>query len=137
MTPQNVAYETERLIATALYHRRPAYMAFPADLANEPVVSRAQPLDLPFSNRPLSTPRSTRSVRPSTVLTPRASCRGSSPPVPACARGCSPLYYRGDRAAADRQSLVAKRIAVSEVGKSLLTALVALFQYQQIKQPGK
>jgi hypothetical protein len=32
---------------------------------------------------------------------------------------------------------VAKRIAVSEVGKSLLTALVALFQYQQIKQPGK
>lgn len=52
MTPQNVAYETERLIATALYHRRPVYMAFPADLANEPVVSRAQPLDLPFSDRP-------------------------------------------------------------------------------------
>jgi indolepyruvate decarboxylase len=52
MAPQNVAYETERLIATALYHRRPAYMAFPVDLANEPVVSRAQPLDLPFSNRP-------------------------------------------------------------------------------------
>jgi indolepyruvate decarboxylase len=52
MTPQNVAYETERLIATALYHRRPVYMAFPADLANEPVVSRAQALELPFSNRP-------------------------------------------------------------------------------------
>jgi len=28
MTPQNVAYETERLIAEALYHRRPVYMAF-------------------------------------------------------------------------------------------------------------
>jgi indolepyruvate decarboxylase len=38
MTPQNVAYETERLIAAALYHRRPVYMAFPADLANMPVV---------------------------------------------------------------------------------------------------
>ena len=28
MTPQNAAYETERLIAEALYHRRPVYMAF-------------------------------------------------------------------------------------------------------------
>ena len=37
MTPQNVAYETERLIAEALYHRRPVYMAFPADLANQTV----------------------------------------------------------------------------------------------------
>ncbi len=27
LTPQNVAYETERLIAEALYHRRPVYMA--------------------------------------------------------------------------------------------------------------
>jgi indolepyruvate decarboxylase len=35
MTPQNVAYETERLIAEALYHRRPVYMAFPADFANQ------------------------------------------------------------------------------------------------------
>jgi indolepyruvate decarboxylase len=49
MTPQNVAYETERLIATALYHRRPVYMAFPSDLANEPVLSRAQPLEQPAS----------------------------------------------------------------------------------------
>ena len=31
MTPQNVASETERLIATACYHRRPVYMAFPSD----------------------------------------------------------------------------------------------------------
>lgn len=52
MTPQNVASETERLIAAAMYQRRPVYMAFPSDLADEPVVSRAQPLDLPFSNRP-------------------------------------------------------------------------------------
>jgi indolepyruvate decarboxylase len=34
MTPQNAAYETERLIAAALFHRRPVYMAFPADLAD-------------------------------------------------------------------------------------------------------
>jgi indolepyruvate decarboxylase len=52
MTPQNAACETERLIATALYQRGPVYMAFPADLADEPVSSRAQPLVLPFSNRP-------------------------------------------------------------------------------------
>jgi len=50
MTPQNVAYETERLIADALYHRRPVYMAFPSDVANQPVVSRANPLDLPSSD---------------------------------------------------------------------------------------
>jgi indolepyruvate decarboxylase len=42
MTPQNVAYETERLIASALYHRRPVYMAFPADLANMPVVGNVE-----------------------------------------------------------------------------------------------
>jgi indolepyruvate decarboxylase len=50
MTPQNVAYETERLIATAFYHRRPVYMAFPSDLANEPVLGRAQPLERPASD---------------------------------------------------------------------------------------
>ena len=50
MTPQNVAYETERLIAESLYHRRPVYMAFPADLAEQPVVSNAAPLDLPKSD---------------------------------------------------------------------------------------
>jgi indolepyruvate decarboxylase len=41
MTPQNVAYETERLIAAAHHHRRPVYMAFPADLADMPVVGEA------------------------------------------------------------------------------------------------
>jgi indolepyruvate decarboxylase len=50
MTPQNVAAETERLIAAALYHRRPVYMAFPADLAEQPVLSAAQPLPLPRSD---------------------------------------------------------------------------------------
>jgi hypothetical protein len=37
MTPQNAASETERLIAEALYHRRPVYMAFPSDVADMPV----------------------------------------------------------------------------------------------------
>jgi indolepyruvate decarboxylase len=50
MTPQNVAFETERLISEALYHRRPVYMAFPLDVANQPIVSKALPLDLPKSD---------------------------------------------------------------------------------------
>ncbi|TCR63429.1 thiamine pyrophosphate-binding protein [Bosea sp. BK604] len=51
MTPQNVAYETERLIAEALYHRRPVYMAFPADLANQPVLGEAAPIPAPHSDQ--------------------------------------------------------------------------------------
>ena len=51
MTPQNAAYETERLIAEALYHRRPVYMAFPADVADQEVLGSAQPLDPPSSDR--------------------------------------------------------------------------------------
>ena len=50
MHPQNAAWETERLIAEALYHRRPVYMAFPADHANETLVSAAQPLPAPESD---------------------------------------------------------------------------------------
>jgi indolepyruvate decarboxylase len=50
MTAQNAAYETERLIAEALYHRRPAYMAFPADAADQEVLGNAQPLDAPRSD---------------------------------------------------------------------------------------
>ncbi|WP_034996756.1 alpha-keto acid decarboxylase family protein [Beijerinckia mobilis] len=50
MTPQNVAFETERLIAEALYHRRPVYMAFPANLADQPVLSAAAPITLPHSD---------------------------------------------------------------------------------------
>jgi indolepyruvate decarboxylase len=44
MTPQNAAAETERLIAAALYHRRPVYMAFPGDLALQPVLTVEKPL---------------------------------------------------------------------------------------------
>jgi indolepyruvate decarboxylase len=50
MAPHNAAAETERLIAAALYHRRPVYMAFPADLANRPVLDSAVPLDRPASD---------------------------------------------------------------------------------------
>jgi len=49
LTPQNAAYETERLIAEALYHRRPVYMAFPTDLANQPILGGAQPICIPRS----------------------------------------------------------------------------------------
>jgi indolepyruvate decarboxylase len=41
MTPDNCVAETERLIAAALYHRRPVYMAFPFDVANLPVAGGA------------------------------------------------------------------------------------------------
>jgi indolepyruvate decarboxylase len=50
MTPQNAAYETERLIFEALYHRRPVYMAFPADLAAQPVLGTAEPIAMPQSD---------------------------------------------------------------------------------------
>jgi indolepyruvate decarboxylase len=50
MTPQTVARETERLIAEARYHRRPVYMAFPADAANQPVLDQAAPLPKPRSD---------------------------------------------------------------------------------------
>ena len=33
--------ETERLIAEALYHRRPVYMAIPSDVADTPVLGTA------------------------------------------------------------------------------------------------
>src|SRR5277367_1911203 len=41
LTPQNAVHETERLIAAALFHRQPVYMAFPADLAAMPVIGSA------------------------------------------------------------------------------------------------
>jgi indolepyruvate decarboxylase len=41
MTPDNCVSETERVIAAALYHRRPVYMGFPSDYANMPVVGNA------------------------------------------------------------------------------------------------
>src|SRR6516164_9851977 len=50
MTPQSAAAETERLIAEALYHRRPVYLAFPSDVANAPVLGAAPPLSSPVSD---------------------------------------------------------------------------------------
>ncbi|MTH96016.1 alpha-keto acid decarboxylase family protein [Roseibium sp. RKSG952] len=50
MTPQNVVPETERLIRTALYERRPVYMAFPSDYANEPVCCSGELLLPPVSD---------------------------------------------------------------------------------------
>ncbi len=50
MTPQNAASETERLIAEALYHRRPVYMAFPSDVADMPVLATASPASAPVSD---------------------------------------------------------------------------------------
>lgn len=50
MTPQNAAPETERLVAEALYHRRPVYIAIPSDVANTPVLGSAPPFTLPISD---------------------------------------------------------------------------------------
>jgi len=61
VTPQNVAYETERLIWEALYHHRPVYMAFPTDVANQPVVSTAAPFDPPQSD-PASLEKATAAI---------------------------------------------------------------------------
>jgi indolepyruvate decarboxylase len=44
LTPHNCIAETERLIAAALYHRRPVYLAFPADYADMPVIGNAGPV---------------------------------------------------------------------------------------------
>jgi len=50
VTPQNVAAETERLIHAALYHRRPVYMAIPADCAVQDVEGTADPIAMPTSD---------------------------------------------------------------------------------------
>jgi indolepyruvate decarboxylase len=50
MTPQNAAPQIERLIAEALYHRRPVYVAIPSDVANKAVLAAAPPLSLPTSD---------------------------------------------------------------------------------------
>ncbi len=52
MTPQNVFFHTERLIAEAFYHRRPVYMAFPADLAERPALGSPQSPLLPPCSDP-------------------------------------------------------------------------------------
>ena len=50
MTPANAVAETERLIAEALYNRRPVYMAFPADLADKPVLASSGSMPIPASD---------------------------------------------------------------------------------------
>lgn len=50
ITPANVVFETERLIGEALYNRRPVYLAFPADVVNEPILASPPPQTLPISN---------------------------------------------------------------------------------------
>lgn len=50
LTPDNAAFETERLIYEALYHRRPVYLGFPADLALRPVLGSAPQINLPPSD---------------------------------------------------------------------------------------
>jgi TPP-dependent 2-oxoacid decarboxylase len=49
-SPQNAVYETERLIAEMLYHRRPVYLSVPTDVADREVLGAAQRLDPPRSN---------------------------------------------------------------------------------------
>ncbi|HEY9774861.1 MAG TPA: thiamine pyrophosphate-binding protein [Planktothrix sp.] len=43
ISAENCVSETERLIAAALYHRRPVYMAFPSDVATQRVIGSAEP----------------------------------------------------------------------------------------------
>jgi indolepyruvate decarboxylase len=50
VTPQNVAFETERLIYEAFYHRRPVYMGFPGDLALLPVLTEVGGFPRPASD---------------------------------------------------------------------------------------
>ena len=50
VTPENCVAETERLIAAALYHRRPVYMAFPMDVGDKPVLGQGNPHVLPQSD---------------------------------------------------------------------------------------
>jgi len=50
LSPQNAVYETERLIAHALYHRRPVYMAIPSDVADQEALGSAQPFEASRSN---------------------------------------------------------------------------------------
>lgn len=52
MTPTNVVAETHRLLTAALYHRRPVYMAFPSDLAAQPVAADVNLLASPIRSRP-------------------------------------------------------------------------------------
>lgn len=50
LTPANAVAETERLIAEALYQRRPVYLAVPADCADKPVLATSARLTQPVSD---------------------------------------------------------------------------------------
>jgi len=50
LSPENCIAETERLIAAALYHRRPVYMAVPLDVADQPVIETGSLLAAPQSD---------------------------------------------------------------------------------------
>ncbi|KAL6918263.1 hypothetical protein FSST1_009758 [Fusarium sambucinum] len=50
ITPQNCATEMERLIAAAMYHRRPVYIAIPTDHATSPLLGTAEPYNLSISD---------------------------------------------------------------------------------------
>jgi indolepyruvate decarboxylase len=50
ITPANAIAETERLIATALYERRPVYLAFPSDVVDQPVAASSATLPRPASD---------------------------------------------------------------------------------------
>ena len=50
ITPENCVAETERLIAAALYHQKPVYMAFPFDVPHQPLPSQPANIDVPLSN---------------------------------------------------------------------------------------
>jgi len=50
ITPANAVAETERLIAEALYNRRPVYMALPSDVVDKPILAQSDPLPVPVSD---------------------------------------------------------------------------------------
>jgi len=50
ISPENCVAETERLIAAALYHRRPVYMAIPSDVADQPIIGSPTTLAAPQSD---------------------------------------------------------------------------------------
>jgi indolepyruvate decarboxylase len=50
LTPENCVAEFERVLAAVLYHRRPGYLGFPADVAHLPVADTIVPDNIPLAN---------------------------------------------------------------------------------------
>ena len=61
MTAENCVYETERLIASMLYHSKPVYITIPRLEAHTPVVLPKTKLNIPLAN-PVSDPVSLKEV---------------------------------------------------------------------------